>query len=135
MKVADVMTKKVLTIAPDASAADAAWGLTLKGFNGAPVQDEHGHLLGIVSKSDLVDPGTSDVPRRGRTVEDAMTPLLFAIRAADPIMDAVARMLDTGAHRLVVVDAEGRMVGIITPMDVLQALADAKARTGRATLE
>ena len=128
--IADIMTKKVLTIAPDAKAEDAAWGLTIAGFNGAPVQDEQGHLLGIVSKSDLVDPGRSkpDVPKK---VADAMTPILFAVRAKDPAMDAVERMLETGAHRLVVVDDEGKLVGIVTPMDVLRAVSDAAKRTGQ----
>src|SRR5262245_53452238 len=51
--VSSIMTRKVLTVAAGADLKDAAWGLTLKGFSGAPVKDESGHVIGILSKSDL----------------------------------------------------------------------------------
>ena len=36
------------------------------------------------------------------------------------MLDAAKRMVETGTHRLVVVDADGHLVGIVTPMDVLR---------------
>ncbi|MEZ4228150.1 MAG: CBS domain-containing protein [Polyangiaceae bacterium] len=36
------------------------------------------------------------------------------------VLDAAKRMVETGTHRLVVVDADGHLVGIVTPMDVLR---------------
>ena len=126
-KVEDLMTRKVLTVAAGADADDAAWGLTMKGLSGAPVKDERGNIIGVLSKSDLVDP-----EKRGPehdehlTARDVMTPVLFAARASDPIKFAVRRMVETGAHRLVVVDDGGALVGIITPMDVLRGLIEAK---------
>jgi len=126
-KVEDLMTRKVLTVAAEADANDAAWGFTMKGVSGAPVKDERGNLIGILSKSDLVDPGkrSSETDERV-TARDVMTPLLFAARASDPIRFAARRMVETGAHRLVVVDDGGALVGIITPMDVLRGLVEAK---------
>ena len=120
--VEQIMTRKVLTLAPDADVNDAAWGLTMRGISGAPVKDAQGHVLGIVSKSDLADPGRMRSPLAPETVSDAMTPLLFAVRASDNLMDAVRRMVETGAHRLVVVDDEGKLAGIVTPMDVMREL-------------
>lgn len=128
--ISDIMTRNVLTVSAGSDLDDAAWGLTLKGFSGAPVKDERGNLIGILSKSDLVDPKRRDPgPKRRdtdsdehQTVEDAMTPLLFAALATDPVSFAVRRMVETGAHRLVVIDAGGALVGILTSMDVLRGL-------------
>lgn len=119
--VEQIMTKQVLTLAPDVDVRDVAWGLTITGIGGAPVQDSDGHVLGIISKSDLADPGRMK-PGEHETVAEAMTPLLFAIRSSASVMDAVRRMVQTGAHRLVVIDDEGKLAGIVTPMDVLKEM-------------
>jgi CBS-domain-containing membrane protein len=124
-KVEDLMTRRVLTVAAEADANDAAWGFTMKGVSGAPVMDERGNLIGVLSKSDLVDPEKRRSDERV-TARDVMTPLLFAARASDPVSFAARRMVETGAHRLVVVDDGGALVGIITPMDVLRGLVEAK---------
>jgi predicted transcriptional regulator len=120
--VADIMTKQVLTLSPDADVGDAAWGLTISGISGAPVKDAQGHVLGVISKSDLADPGRIKHGSGHETVGDAMTPLLFAIRSSDSVMDAARRMVETGSHRLIVVDDDGKLAGIVTPMDVLKDL-------------
>jgi CBS-domain-containing membrane protein len=126
-KVEDLMTRKVLTVAAGADASDAAWGLTMQGLSGAPVKDERGNLIGVLSKSDLVDPGKRGSDSGDRTTaRDVMTPVLFAARASDPIRFAARRMVETGAHRLVVIDDGGALVGIITPMDVLRGLVEGK---------
>ncbi|MCA9633433.1 MAG: CBS domain-containing protein [Myxococcales bacterium] len=123
MLVSDIMTRNVLTVSPDATVKDVAWGLRIRGVTGAPVKDGDGHLLGIVSRSDLNDPSRvgDDVPQsNGTTASQAMTPALFAVRDTDTVLDAAKRMVETGTHRLVVVDADGHLVGIVTPMDVLR---------------
>ena len=125
--VADIMTRHVLTIAAEADVADAAWGLTMRGLTGAPVKDERGNVIGVLSKSDLADPRrVSHAPDAPHTVRDAMTPVLFATLETDPVKFAVRRMVETGSHRLVVVDEKGALTGIVTPMDVLRALLDGR---------
>lgn len=124
--VAEIMTRKVLTVAAEADADDAAWGLTLKGFSGAPVKDEQGNLVGVISKSDLVDPEKRGHETEHVTARDVMTPVLFATRATDSVRFAAERMVKTGAHRLVVVDDRGQLIGIVTPMDVLKGLVEGR---------
>lgn len=119
--VKEIMTRNVLTVAPDAYVEDAAWGLTVRGIGGAPVKDAQGHVLGVVSKADLVDPARHALANGHVTVEQVMTPALFAAKTSDTVLEAARRMVDTGTHRLVVVDDEGHMAGIITTMDVLKA--------------
>jgi predicted transcriptional regulator len=129
-KVRDVMNRRVLTIDPHAKLEDVAWGLTMKGVSGAPVKDERGRVIGVLSKSDLADPDKRHGDHPAETAEDAMTPVLFAAKEGDPLRFAVERMVRTGAHRLVVIDDLGALVCIITPMDILRALLEGRAQVG-----
>lgn len=128
--VSEIMTRNVLSVAADASAKDLAWGFNLKGFSGAPVKDDSGNVVGVVSKSDLLDPDKTDSDSTSGTVRDHMTPVLLAVRANDSYTVAVRRMVDMGIHRLMVVDDAGGLVGIVTPMDVLRGLLDGRVRAG-----
>ncbi len=120
--VADIMTRQVLTVAPETPVHEAALEIVLRGFHGAPVRDPDGRVVGVLSTTNLVD--TTGEPVTPRKVGDVMAPVIFAVLATDPAMDAVQRMVETGTHRLVVVDEAGKLVGLVTPMDVLQALLD-----------
>jgi CBS-domain-containing membrane protein len=120
LRIRDIMSHKVFTLSEQTSLEEAAWGLTANAVSGAPVRDHRGHLVGVLSKSDLVDPDR--VNGEAPTVADAMTPALLALRADDPAMDAVKLMVADGIHRVIVVDDSGCLVGIVTPMDVLRAL-------------
>jgi CBS-domain-containing membrane protein len=122
LKIRDIMSRNVFTLSEQASLEDAAWGLTANGVSGAPVRDKHGRLVGVLSKTDLVDPDRGQAPD-DRTVGDAMTPALLAMQADEPAMDAVRLMVADGIHRVIVVDEKGKLAGIVTPMDVLKALA------------
>src|SRR5262245_59819036 len=130
LRIRDIMTRKVFTLSEQTSLEEAAWGLTANAVSGAPVRDRNGHLVGVLSKSDLVDPDRGAT----QTVSEAMTPALLALRADDPAMDAVRLMVADGIHRVIVMDERGRLAGIVTPMDVLRALVrgahlDAESRT------
>lgn len=125
LKVEDIMTKNVMTVAPNTKVDDLAWGLTQKGVSGAPVQDAGGHLLGLVTKSDLADPNRPN-KLHGATAEDVMSPFVFAVNTGDSVLDAARRMVETGSHRLVVVDEQGHLAGIVSTMDVVRALVSGK---------
>lgn len=116
------MTTKVLTLARDASTGEAARSLTTHRVSGAPVIDK-GRIVGVVSKTDLLDMRTRSSAPGELTVDDVMTHLIFAVRPSDPAMLAVRLMVEEGIHRAVVVDEGGRLAGIVSPMDVLRALA------------
>ncbi|MFT3769272.1 MAG: CBS domain-containing protein [Minicystis sp.] len=121
MRVRDIMTTEVITLAASTKADDAARSLTFHRVSGAPVLD-HGRIVGVVSKSDLVDPRNRPTGDERPTVGEVMTPLVFAVRPGDPAMSAVRLMVEESVHRAVVVDDHGRLKGIVSPMDVLRAL-------------
>jgi predicted transcriptional regulator len=68
--------------------------------------------------------GINDVPRPSvpMTVQDMMTPAVFAVSENTPVSRVVSDMLGLRVHRLFVVDQDGTLVGIITTMDVLKHL-------------
>jgi CBS-domain-containing membrane protein len=118
LRVQDVMTEALLLLRTS-TPLDAAWKtLHDAGVSGAPVLDDHGRLVGVLSLADLADPR-----RRDRAlVGDAMTHVVYAVRATDPAWAAALLMLRENIHRVVVVDDRGALAGIVVPTDVLRAL-------------
>ena len=122
LRVRDIMTTDVITLVATTSVEDAARSLTFHRVSGAPVL-EHGRIVGVVSKSDLVDPRYHATATVKPTVREAMTKVVLAVRPGDPAMLAVRLMASESVHRAVVVDDHGKLTGIVSPMDVLRALA------------
>ncbi|MSP60415.1 MAG: CBS domain-containing protein [Myxococcales bacterium] len=131
LKVSDIMTRDVFTLPAGVSASEAAWGLAIHHVSGAPVRSSDGRFVGLLSKSDLVDPEKSDWREADRSVEEVMTPSLLGLPADAPAMAAVRLMVTRRIHRVVALDRHGRMVGIVTPMDVLNALLSGSDFAGR----
>jgi CBS domain-containing protein len=57
------------------------------------------------------------------TVADVMTPYLITVTEETPIREVAARMASSGVHRLMVVDSEQQLRGIVTSLDVLRWVA------------
>lgn len=124
LTIGDIMTREVYTVEETASTEEASWGLARRGIGGAPVRDAEGALVGVVSKTDLVDPLTSEwLDATEPEVQDVMTPQVIALPYDAPAIDAVREMARRNIHRIMVVGASHQLVGIVTPMDVVRALA------------
>jgi len=123
LKVRDIMTTDVYTIEADASAEEAAWGLTRRHIGGAPVRDHDGALVGMLTKGDLVNPEPAQWIHGEPTVEDVMNPDVLALYAEDPAVSAAIGMAKRKIHRVVVIDENGRMAGIVTAFDIVRAVA------------
>jgi CBS domain-containing protein len=123
LRIKDIMTKNVYTLDADASALEAAWGLTRRHIGGAPARDADGNLVGVLSSSDLVNPEPAQWIRGEATVADLMNPDVISLYADDPALAAVDEMAKRDIHRVIVLDEESRLAGIVTPMDVVRAVA------------
>jgi CBS domain-containing protein len=149
---ADLMTPDPVSIRADASVQEAIAMLTKKGFSAAPVIDETGRPIGVLSRSDILvhdhekaaslrsapeyyepvdlvtpeeEPRASGfrLERAGRVqVRDLMTPAVFAVRPETPTQEVIGQMLSLKVHRLFVVDRDGVLVGVISALDVLRHL-------------
>lgn len=123
MTVKDIMTKNVYSVEFEASADEAAWGLTRRNIRGAPVRDRAGQLVGMLTKDDLVDPAPRQwIKNKEPTVGDLMDPDVLAVYQDDAALVAVHELATRNLHRVVVLDADNDLVGIVTSMDVVQAL-------------
>jgi CBS domain-containing protein len=113
-EVCDVMVNDVLTIDADATLVEAAQ-LMRDGNVGVLPVVEDGRLRGIVTDRDLVIRGMADgaVPSMTRVAECATWDIVCA-RAHSSIEEAMEVMADSQIGRLPVVDADNRVIGILT---------------------
>jgi CBS domain-containing protein len=139
---AEIMTPDPLSIRQDATVAEATAFLGTRGFSAAPVIDDAGRPLGVVSRTDLLQrqgrravhavdgPGApgNRVGRDDTPVRDVMTPAVFCVRPGTTVAKAVEKMLALNVRRLFVVDDAGVLVGVVSAFDVIRGLA----RTNRA---
>jgi CBS domain-containing protein len=138
MRVAQLMTTHVLTVGPDTPLKDVAELLGARGISGAPVVDEAGLLLGVVSEADILAkerrpplPGrlarllgrheVVEAKAAARTAGEAMTAPALTVGADRRVDAAAAVMLDRSVNRLPVVDRDGSLVGIVTRADLVRA--------------
>lgn len=96
------------------------------GISGLPVTDASGRPLGVVSKTDLVEAQAGRLAEKSHpsvlTVREVMTPAFFGIAETASIGDAAAIMADRRIHRVPVVARDGRVVGVVTALDVARWL-------------
>jgi CBS domain-containing protein len=147
--VRDIMDRTPATVGPDTPVEEVVALLREHGLPGVPVIDEEGRCVGIVTEADLVlpdDQGDLHIPHYinlfGGTV--FLEPLgrfeerlrkAFASKAEDmmsrdpdtvspdtTVKEAALLIHETGHNRLPVVE-DGRLVGVVTRLDVLGALA------------
>jgi CBS domain-containing protein len=149
----DVMNREVLTVRVDLSVRELAAFLTENQISGAPVVDRRGRLVGVVSLSDVAEydadrsdltadrsnPATAlrgwedrinpeDVrPLHLETsdllVRDIMTPVVYTVPEDTPVPRIAHTMVAGRIHRLFVT-RQGRLVGIITSLDLVRLLTD-----------
>jgi CBS domain-containing protein len=129
MNVADLMQTDVQTIAPDAVVNEAATTLADAHVSGLPVVDRRGHLIGVISTTDILasEEETKDQASRvalfeETPVRDLMTPRPVTIAPDASVKEAAQALLYADVHRLFVVD-EDRLVGVISTTDIVRAVA------------
>jgi CBS domain-containing protein len=147
----DIMNPHVVTVTETMDLREAAAVFVQERISGAPVIDELGHLVGVISQSDLVEYElaterelTEEAPFYRRpyddaldpsrgfqieelstdTIKDVMTPYVISIKEDTPIREVAARMAQGGVHRVIVVDEDEQLRGIVTSLDVLRWVAE-----------
>jgi acetoin utilization protein AcuB len=126
-----VMTPFPLTVAPDALLVDAVELMLHRHVRHLPVVDAHGTIVGMLSErdirtaiGDLAGYATSlgmslSQPR----VRQAMTHPAIVVPYDLPLPDVVRRFIDDRVGALPVVDTFGALLGIVSYVDALRALA------------
>lgn len=136
-KVENVMSTDVLTVREDTAFKDVARALAWRDVSAVPVVDRDGHVLGVVSEADLlVKQGTQEIELtrslanwwRGRrdmrralaiTAGEMMSRPAVTVAENATVAGAARLMSKHNVKRLPVVNADGKLVGIVSRKDVL----------------
>lgn len=151
LKVSDVARSDVVAVSAHAAMSEAAHTLTAHDISGAPVVDEQGRLVGVLSAFDFARRArSSDAPKIATAesvssrlraddgdrpleieplphdmVERFMTTAVQTVTPKTSLLDAARVMCGAHVHRVVVVDADGRPAGLLTSLDVVAAVVQA----------
>jgi len=130
MTARDVMTREVITVTPATPISEFARLCTEDNISGAPVTRVDGTLVGIVSKTDLIQRWLDDHPKHGapdsfpvwdedvRQVGDIMQEDVLTVSPETPAHEIAERMARDRIHRVVVIEKD-KLVGIVTSIDLL----------------
>lgn len=144
---AAIMTRDVVCVRADVDVAEVREIMVDRGFGGMPVVDEDGKPIGIISRADVLraerDRGDTDEAQRvtakpkdhddlglgqgfhayepaKMTVGDVMSPLVLALHESSNVGQASSLMAYEGIHRIPVIADDGRVVGLLSSLDVLR---------------
>ena len=127
--VADVLkSTQVITVSAAAPLHDVVSLFEEKLISGAPVVDDEGRMVGIVTRTDVISRLFREGSITSTRVQDVMTPFVFRVTPHDPLTRLLEIMLSARIHR-VVVTLDERPVGMVTTLDLLagyQALLEAE---------
>jgi CBS domain-containing protein len=138
----ELMTDNPVSINEHVTLREAAAFLTKRSISGAPVINDAGRPVGVLSRTDIVrfSGGVSDTPQMlGEFIDEAkrlsdpthldsvvvrqvMTPVVQSVNLDTSLAEVCERMLDHKVHRVFVTDEVGILVGVISALDVLRCL-------------
>ncbi len=124
-KIEDYMAKQLVTLSPDME-INHAMNVLLDGrISGAPVLDDKGKLVGVLSKKDCLKAAlnSSYYQEWGGTVADYMASEVETLEADMDLVQAAERFLASHFRRFPVM-RDGRLAGQISRADVLRGLAE-----------
>jgi CBS domain-containing protein len=147
MKAQDVMVHEVLTVKPDDDVTDAIKLLAEHDISALPVLDDDGDLVGILSEADLLPRAEDDEHRHpwrmealmpasklaqefakahGKKVGEVMSTDVVTASEDTPVSEIAALLERHRIKRVPIVDNGGKVVGIVSRSNLIQALASSK---------
>jgi CBS-domain-containing membrane protein len=147
-KIADIMTREVITVTPDTPIRELAQILAEKRINGVPVVDEAGTVLGVVCESDLIEQGRplhiptvfvildSFIPMENpwrlqkefkritaTKVEEIYSKPAVCVSPESDVSEAAKLMSEKKYYTIPVCDDADKLVGVLGKVDVIRGLA------------
>ncbi|MFA6054642.1 MAG: CBS domain-containing protein [Thermodesulfovibrionales bacterium] len=146
LKAKDIMTKEVITVKPETTIEELARLLMKQQISGAPVVDDKGKIVGVVTENDLISKNSrlhiptilrlfdayiplgtskmeSDIRKMAAsTVEDICTKEIITVDEEASVEYIATIMTEKRIHILPVV-REGKLVGIIGKKDMIKGIA------------
>jgi CBS domain-containing protein len=114
----EIMTKDIITVAPELTVRKLAMTLVKNQISGAPVAGKNGKLVGIVSEADIV-------AKKGKDVKAIMSKKVISVDEDTPVEEIAQLMTKHKIKRLPVMNG-GKVVGIVSRADIVNAIAMGK---------
>jgi CBS domain-containing protein len=126
VRVRDFMVKKPVVFTRETDLLDAVCVLVERRLSGAPVVDERGNMVGVLTERDFLKAAlvAGYHGERGGCVGDYMTRDVVAVNADDNLLDVATRFVET-KYRAYPVMEDNRLVGVVARRHVLRAVVDA----------
>jgi CBS domain-containing protein len=122
LKAKDVMTKKVITLSPDATLVEATKIFIANGITGIPIVDADEKVIGIITEKDILNFVLTYSSKVQITkIKEAMTKNVICF-TSDTDIDKIALCFSKSDIRRVPIVDEGRLVGIISRKDLISSL-------------
>jgi CBS domain-containing protein len=119
--VADVMTRKTVTLSPHHGIAEAVSLMADRHFRHIVVVDTGGQILGVISDRDILRTLARTSNWQTKDVSQIMTRDPVTVKRETPLSVAVAKLVAKRINCLPVLDEEGKVCGILTSTDLLKA--------------
>ena len=143
----DIMTKEVISVSPDLVVEKLAEIFWENRISGAPVVDDNGTVIAIVTENDLIDQNKKvHIPTMiaildsvimlekadkiekeirkmtGTTVKDICSDTLITVEPETPLDEVATIMAEKQVHTLPVLE-EGKLVGVVGKSDIIKTMA------------
>lgn len=132
VKVADYMTKSLITFNPDQLIFEVIESLLEHNISGGPVIDQKGELVGVISEGDclkeVVKGKYHNMPTLSDKVSDYMTKNVVSIPPEMSVFEAAEKFLELKIRRFPVIK-DNKIVGQISQRDVMRAVSGIKSAT------
>lgn len=149
LRVANLMTREVVTVSRDTPLSEAAQLLVKHRISGLPVVDAEQRLVGVVTEADFLRamgvPGShpthslwqtletlfshqADIREPTGTVADLMVENVISVRPEQTLHDVLEIMRHNRIKRVIVADQDGRVQGMITRSDLVRVFFDGLRR-------
>ena len=151
---ADLMQRDMVTVSPDSTLREALALMTDNHVTGLPVMDDNSRCVGLITASDILNYEDEHANTSGETgsaqffdpetqqwasvlfssfgleefgdvqVQDVMTRDLISVNRDTLLKDAARRMIDESVHRVLVMDKDARLYGILSAYDFVRIIAE-----------
>lgn len=144
MKVAELMTREVITVPPDMSVKEVAKLLFEKEISGLPVVDENKKVIGMITEKDLIamalpnyleklgdfdfildeEPFLKKIADADKVkVKDIMRKEVLCVKEEAPVPEVARLMIVNKVRRIPVLDKDKKLTGIIARADIVKEIA------------
>jgi CBS domain-containing protein len=131
------MTRDLEVARVDTPVEQLARTMQARGVSGLPILDARGHLVGVVTRTDLIQLGVMQTGRRPtnramtfpqRRASEVMTHGAVEVGSSTSLRHAARAMIDHNIHRVFVTEG-GELAGVICAVDLTCAVCDARIAT------